>query len=486
MSRIVNISEFRELITNIKNMSIDSDNPQDKQVVHDLLKVLKYICEFDILSMAYDDSEKFNSIVPNIDIKLLELEMVITDIKQKYKTQGGLSPAEIRTLQAARLSYNRYQEIKDAIETRNFEHYVESMNKNLNNATQVISVCSSALAIGEENYLKLFDEKIVDKDNNINENPLNILYRIINNASLFNELKNYCKREGSIQNANDKIEKDKKFLEYIRLASEHFQILREYITSKSVLGESGKNKECVLNSRLSKSKLKLEELSQGFLSSIRNIREKNKLQAQIFKDESELERIQKRKPQIMEFERKLREVGLGPIIGNFDYSIDNKDNSPEQAAIDYIRVNMNRFGLDISDVEQKIQYEIVTLESKVERGDNVINDSFEHLSPYAQTLVTNFHDDIVKIVDLVENKDSFGVTPLLAAYVLKALTDAKNINFAELNGIIKSYDHNGIAALVDSYRNIVINTTNNINSTLTDVSERSVYDIEPFGELKIK
>lgn len=485
MSKAVNISEFKQLINSIKDIGLDSESLEEKKVVQDLVEVLKYICEFDILSYAYDNSEEFNSIIPNIDAKLALLDLRIQEIKNKYKEEGSLTTFEMRKLQAARMSYNRYQDIKDAIETRNFEHYVDMMNKNLSNASQIIAVCSSALSMGEKDFSELFGEKISDEEH-ISENYLNILYRIVNNHQLISELKLYFKRENGAQVDSQHYDKDNKYLEYLRLAKKYFPQLREYIAAKSLISESGRNKESMLRARLGKSKLELDSLSEGFFASIRNHKERVSLQHQIDKDEEELARIENKRPQIYELESTLKSIGLAPVIDAFDYKIEDKNDSPEQAAVDYLKANLSRTGLDITSVENKVAHEMSILNSRIEKRDSIVNGAFEHLSPYAQKLVTNFHDDVVKILDIIEEKRPGGITPLLAAYVLKALVDAKNISYEELNNIIRLYDSKGIHALVDSYENVVMNTTNNINDNIAVVDSRPLLDIKPFEELKIK
>lgn len=475
------LADYKELIRSIKTIGVRGISPNDKQVLLDLLSTLKYICEFRILRQCYDQDEAINSIIPDIDAKLAKLKQSIDTLEGKLLDQGSLSEFERIKLKATTVTYNRYVEIKKAITTRNFDHYVEFMNKNVSNATQITAICSSVLQSADVDYAKTFEI------NGNEKTALDIIYDLKKQPELTKELTRYFNRKKHYTVDNEmKIREDQQFLNYLKVIKDNEVLVRNFMDALFTVGTAENDKEVVVRERLSKDRLQLANLSKTVLSSLKNSREISSLSHSIDKDERELAKIVKVKESFGQLLEEMNKVGLTPIADQFVASAANLDDSVEQRVVNYLKAAMKKNSFDIREVEHKIEEEVRFLESQIFRKEELLEGSYEKLSVYGKELASKYEAESEKILDVVNNNIKGDVTPIFAAYALKALIDAKSLNFKALNDVMHAYDNEGIEALVSSYEAIVRNTVANVQQVMNDVTNRAIYDTKEFGQLKIR
>lgn len=478
---MTSIDSYRELIRSLKNIGISGISPKDKQVLLDLLKTLNYICEFKILKQCYDRDTTIKNIIPNIDAKLKKLGSIIDGLQAELLERGELTDFEKIKLKATTVSYNRYSEIKDAIESRNFDHYVNFMNNNLSSANQIMAVCSGVLDQADVDYAKTF---VI---NGNEKTAVDVIYDLKQMPSLSQELTRYFNRKKHYVVENEeRIREDQEYLRYLELIKDNEVLFRKFMDSIIVIGTTENDKEVIVRERLSRNKLKLADLNKSVLASLKNIKIISSLESSIEKDEAELEKIERVKESFGIILSQMNDVGLMPIANQYVSTSANTDESIEQRVVDYVKVSMRVKSFDIKGVKTKIEEEVRLLESQIVRQKELLEGSYESLSSYGKELVHKYPEETEHLLDIVNDKVKGEVTPLFAAYALKALMDSKSISPANLTQITNNFKSGGLEALVDSYNAIVKNTAATLENAVNAVSQRAIFDQSDFGELKIK
>lgn len=474
-------SEFQELFSTIKSMCRANLSLEDKKVLSDFLRTLRYICEFDLLKTCYDQNATLKNIIPDIDTKLINLKKQLDDLRAKVSVSGELSSFEEVKLKAYKISYDRYNMIKEAIVNRNFEAYTTAMNKNLNGARQIIAACSASLNDANIDFLKDF------RIGGVSKTPVDIAFDIQDNPQLLSELMLYYKKDKNISvDYVEALNKDQEYLRYLHLADRYQDLLKHYMLALRKCGSEDENREVICQNRINKHKLDRARLNSTTLSALRNKKVIMGLDIMIEEDEETLEEIRVNKDRLLRLDKQIREVGLGPIIDQFNYAYRDYTGSVEQRIVDFIKVSMRKKGLDISRVESNVKAEIDSLNKTINKRDEYLSTTLESMSEYGRELVTKYPKETKQILDVVTNTKKNKVNPILSAYVLKSLMTAQNLSYEDINDIINVYDVDGMSDLVDSYESVVASTINSIESNLMDAISRAEFDVNDFSEMRLK
>lgn len=475
------IESYKELITSIKSIGVDNVSPKDKQVLVDLLKTLKYIGEFRLLKQCYDKDKTIDSLVPFIDSKLMDLKSKLNALDEKLVETGELSEFEKIKNRALTVTYNRYAEIKKAIQTRNFDHYVDFMNNNLNSATQIIAICSSVLDQANVGYAKSFVINGNDKT------AVDLIYDLKNMPALAHDLTVYFNRRKHYTVDNlEKVRADEQFMAYLDTIKNNEQLVRDFMEAVHIIGTSENDKAVVVRERLSHNKTRLAELNKNFLSSLKNTKEIAYLESEVEKDEFELRKIISAKEKFGFILSELDKIGLRPFADQFVSPTANIDDSIEQRVVNFVKTSMRKDRFDIRSVKAKIEEEIRLLNSQIVRKESILDESLKNISSYGQELIKKYPEETEHILDVVNGNVQGEVTPIFAAYALKALMDSKSLKVSSLNEIVNAYDQKGFSALVSSYEAIVKNTAVNVKEAIGEVTSRAIFDTSSFEQLKIK
>lgn len=386
-------SEFQELFSTIKTMSKGNISLEEKKVVSDFLRTLRYICEFDLLRTCYDQNATLKNIIPDIDTKLIELRKHLNALREKIRLNGELSSFEEVKLKAYKISYDRYSMIKDAIVSRDFEHYTIAMNKNLNSARQIIAACSASLNDANIDFFKEF--KIMGAS----KTPIDIAFDIQSNPELLGELLDFYKKGDRVNNAYvDSLAQDQEYLRYLHLADKHQDLLKKYMLTLRKCGTDDENREVICQDRISRHKLERARLSSNTLNAIRNKKVITGLDIMIEEDEETLNTIKESRRRLEQLTKQIREVGLGPIIDEFNYAYRDYKGSVEQRIVDFLKVSMRKKGLNISRVEKHVQEEIASIKSIIDNKDQQREKTINNMSEYGRELVTKYHNETAQIL----------------------------------------------------------------------------------------
>ena len=474
------LENYRELIKTIKSMGVDNVSPEDKKVLMDFLKTITFMCEFKILKDCYDKDEDLKKFFPLLEVKINDLGSKINVLEGKLAETGNLSEFEKIKLRALKISYNRYVEIMKAITTRNFDHYVQFMNDKIKNEEQIAAICSGVLDQADVDYAKVF---II---NGNEKSSLDIIYDLKNQPELAKELTSYFKRKKHYTVDNEeKIRQDEQFLNYLNLIKENEALVRTFIKSVSTIGTAENDKEVIMQDKLSRAELELADLSKSLFSSLKNGKAIAELEANVEKYKAEIEKIKVVKERFGRLLEQMADVKLLPIAEQFVSPTANIDDSVEQKVVTYVKSSMRNDRFDISNDQNKIEEEVRFLNSQIVRKEELLDGSYNRLSSYGKELVHKYEDEVIHILDVVNGKVQGEVTPILAAYVLKALMDTKSLSASALTQITHSASK-GMDFLVESSEAIVKNTVINIQEAIKGVTNRAAFDVNELGALHLR
>ena len=181
----------------------------------------------------------------------------------------------------------------------------------------------------------------------------------------------------------------------------------------------------------------------------------------------------------------MADVKLLPIAEQFVSPTANIDDSVEQKVVTYVKSSMRNDRFDISNDQNKIEEEVRFLNSQIVRKEELLDGSYNRLSSYGKELVHKYEDEVIHILDVVNGKVQGEVTPILAAYVLKALMDTKSLSASALTQITHSASK-GMDFLVESSEAIVKNTVINIQEAIKGVTNRAAFDVNELGALHLR
>ena len=435
---------------------------------------------YEILKECYDKDEDLKKIYPLLEVKINDLGSQINVLEGKLTETGNLSEFEKVKLRALKISYNRYVEIMKAITTRNFDHYVQFMNDKINNEEQIAAICSGVLDQADVDYAKVF---II---NGNEKSSLDIIYDLKNQQELLNELTTYFKRKKHYTVDNEeKIRQDEQFLNYLNLIKDNEALVRTFMKSVSIIGTAENDKEVIMQDKLSRAELELADLSKNLFSSLKNGKAIAELEANIEKYKDELEKIKVVKERFGRLLEQMADVNLLPIAQQFVSPTANIDDTVEQKVVTYVKSSMRNDSFDISKDQRKIEEEVRALNSQIVRKEELLDGSYNRLSSYGKELVHKYEDEVIHILDVVNGKVQGEVTPILAAYVLKALMDAKSLSASALTKVTNS-SSKGMDSLVASSEAIVKNTIINIQEAINGVTNRAAFDVNELGAFHLR
>ena len=424
--------------------------------------------------------EDLKKIYPLLEVKINDLGSQINVLEGKLTETGNLSEFEKVKLRALKISYNRYVEIMKAITTRNFDHYVQFMNDKINNEEQIAAICSGVLDQADVDYAKVF---II---NGNEKSSLDIIYDLKNQQELLNELTTYFKRKKHYTVDNEeKIRQDEQFLNYLNLIKDNEALVRTFMKSVSIIGTAENDKEVIMQDKLSRAELELADLSKNLFSSLKNGKAIAELEANIEKYKDELEKIKVVKERFGRLLEQMADVNLLPIAQQFVSPTANIDDTVEQKVVTYVKSSMRNDSFDISKDQRKIEEEVRALNSQIVRKEELLDGSYNRLSSYGKELVHKYEDEVIHILDVVNGKVQGEVTPILAAYVLKALMDAKSLSASALTKVTNS-SSKGMDSLVASSEAIVKNTIINIQEAINGVTNRAAFDVNELGAFHLR
>ncbi len=427
------LSQFKSLTLELVELSkIEDLSAESKNVIKDLTIALKYQIEYSIMNEILKESESVKELVPTIDEMINRIKSFKANIYENFNNSGKevMDLSDRIKLLTMEKNLRRLNEIRETVETRSFNSYINAMNNQISSSNDLVIIIKSVLSDGYNEYFS----KLLINDGKVNENIMMLIYSIMKDKSLFKELKEYIDKEHEVSMLKKDYEQDEKNLEMFYKCRDYENEFRRYIVLTSRMNEYD-TLEGELNDSISVSSSKINDLSNQKYSRVFFNSKIKKLEADVYKKKDRLEIIHHQREELSLLEEKLISLGFGPIISSFKTEIGQMGSVYDKFVM-YIKTKMNTnlfdvdgFIVSFKERMRKKRIDLITNERKL---PTVLKDD----SNLAIKLIGNYHDDIEKIVDLYNVDED--MSKLVAFYVLNLLCSAKKLDYKDLDDVYVS------------------------------------------------
>ncbi len=427
------LSQFKSLTLELVELSkIEDLSAESKNVIKDLTIALKYQIEYSIMNEILKESESVKELVPTIDEMINRIKTFKANIYENFNNSGKevMEISDRIKLLTMEKNLRRLNEIRETVETRSFNSYINAMNNQISSSNDLVIIIKSVLSDGYNEYFS----KLLINDGKVNENIMMLIYSIMKDKSLFKELKEYIDKEHEVSMLKKDYEQDEKNLEMFYKCRDYENEFRRYIVLTSRMNEYD-TLEGELNDSISVSSSKINDLSNQKYSRVFFNSKIKKLEADVYKKKDRLEIIHHQREELSLLEEKLISLGFGPIISSFKTEIGQMGSVYDKFVM-YIKTKMNTnlfdvdgFIVSFKERMRKKRIDLITNERKL---PTVLKDD----SNLAIKLIGNYHDDIEKIVDLYNVDED--MSKLVAFYVLNLLCSAKKLDYKDLDDVYVS------------------------------------------------
>lgn len=427
------LSQFKSLTLELVELSkIEDLSAESKNVIKDLTIALKYQIEYSIMNEILKESESVKELVPTIDEMINRIKTFKANIYENFNNSGKevMEISDRIKLLTMEKNLRRLNEIRETVETRSFNSYINAMNNQISSSNDLVIIIKSVLSDGYNEYFS----KLLINDGKVNENIMMLIYSIMKDKSLFKELKEYIDKEHEVSMLKKDYEQDEKNLEMFYKCRDYENEFRRYIVLTSRMNEYD-TLEGELNDSISVSSSKINDLSNQKYSRVFFNSKIKKLEADVYKKKDRLEIIHHQREELSLLEEKLISLGFGPIISSFKTEIGQMESVYDKFVM-YIKTKMNTnlfdvdgFIVSFKERMRKKRIDLITNERKL---PTVLKDD----SNLAIKLIGNYHDDIEKIVDLYNVDED--MSKLVAFYVLNLLCSAKKLDYKDLDDVYVS------------------------------------------------
>ena len=223
---------FKEIRIYLNQTPSISD--EDRKNIAELLRVLKYKIQFDILKDSIENDNFITSTVADIDTKLLQIDKERKEINDRIKDMQLVTGT--KRLIALRRTSNELDRIRTYISNREFNFYIDAMNAEVKSTNELIAVCNQVLRDGEEEYATIFGNPLIGRDG-VSKTGIDLLFSIMTDGDLRGELERYLKVEDKFLAIQEEKDNNSLFLKLIDLSKKNEVAVREYLKLRVVLNE---------------------------------------------------------------------------------------------------------------------------------------------------------------------------------------------------------------------------------------------------------
>lgn len=419
--------QFKILLSEIKTLySTGSLNQESKAIISELLIVLKYKVEYTMMSKIISENvniKELEELIEDLNNRILEYKDTIYE-KNKESDNKVMPRNYLIGLISMENNLRRLKELRGIIKTRNYNSYIQMMNEQVKSTNQLMLIAQSVLSDGYNEY---FSSKLIE-DGNINENVMTIIYSILKDNDLYNELSEYISSEKELDEISKSIEDDKNKRELFIKIMEHESDLRRYIILNSRVKKSQDTIEKI-NESISDNDKKIESLSNQkylrflFNGQIRQLEteniQKNAASMKLMKDKVELE----------ELENKFISLGFEEIISSFKTEIIDVETLCDKFVI-FIKTKVNNKSIDISEFLSSLDSRIEKKERELDLKTKLLPKKISKCSPLSRKLLLGYKGDVEKIISL--NEEEKDLSKLVAFYVLNLLCSTNKLRYEDL------------------------------------------------------
>lgn len=427
------LSQFKSLTLELVELSkIEDLSIESKKVIRDLTTALKYQIEYSIMNEVIKESESVKEIIPTIDEMVNRITTFKAGIYEKFRESGKevIDLSDRIKLLTMEKNLRRLSAIKEAVEQKNFNSYINAMNNQISSSNDLVIIVKSVLSDGYNEY---FSNDLI-KDGKVNENVMMIIYSIMKDKTLFKELKEYIDKEHEVNELKADYEQDERDLEMFYKCREYENEFRRYIILTSRMREYD-TLEGELTASVSESSSKIEDLTAQKYSRVFYNSTLKKLENDVLRKKDKLDRIHKQREELKILEDKLTVLGFGPILSSFKTELGQMNNVYDKFVM-YIKTKMNTDLFDVNGFIVGFKERLRKKRIEVSASERKLPNTLDGDGNLTKKLIDNYHDDVEKIVNLYNIDED--MSKLIAFYVLNLLCSAKKLDYTDLNDVYVS------------------------------------------------
>lgn len=427
------LSQFKSLTLELVELSkIDDLSVESKKVVRDLTTVLKYQIEYSIMNEVIKENESVKEIIPTIDEVVNRIMTFKAGIYEKFRESGKevMDLSDRIKLLTMEKNLRRLNGIKEAVEQRNFNSYINAMNNQISSSNDLVIIIKSVLSDGYNEY---FSKNLI-KGGKVNENVMMIIYSIMKDKTLFKELKEYIHKEHEVEELKTDYEQDERDLDMFYKCREYENEFRRYIILTSRMKEYD-TLEGELTAAVSESSSKIDDLTSQKYSRVFYNSTLKKLETDVLRKKDKLDRIHKQREELKILEDKLTSLGFGPILSSFKTELGQMNNVYDKFVM-YIKTKMNTDLFDVNGFIAGFKERMRKKRVEVSVSERKLPGILDNDGNLTKKLIEYYHDDVEKIVNLYNVDED--MSKLIAFYVLNLLCSAKKLDYTDLNDVYVS------------------------------------------------
>lgn len=427
------LSQFKSLTLELVELSkIDDLSVESKKVVRDLTTALKYQIEYSIMNEVIKENESVKEIIPTIDEVINRIMTFKAGIYEKFRESGKevMDLSDRIKLLTMEKNLRRLNGIKEAVEQRNFNSYINAMNNQISSSNDLVIIIKSVLSDGYNEY---FSKNLI-KGGKVNENVMMIIYSIMKDKTLFKELKEYIHKEHEVKELKTDYEQDERDLDMFYKCREYENEFRRYIILTSRMKEYD-TLEGELTAAVSESSSKIDDLTSQKYSRVFYNSTLKKLETDVLRKKDKLDRIHKQREELKILEDKLTSLGFGPILSSFKTELGQMNNVYDKFVM-YIKTKMNSDLFDVNGFITGFKERMRKKRVEVSVSERKLPGILDNDGNLTKKLIEYYHDDVEKIVNLYNVDED--MSKLIAFYVLNLLCSAKKLDYTDLNDVYVS------------------------------------------------
>ncbi len=427
------LSQFKSLTLELVELSkIDDLSVESKKVVRDLTTALKYQIEYSIMNEVIKENESVKEIIPTIDEVVNRIMTFKAGIYEKFRESGKevMDLSDRIKLLTMEKNLRRLNGIKEAVEQRNFNSYINAMNNQISSSNDLVIIIKSVLSDGYNEY---FSKNLI-KGGKVNENVMMIIYSIMKDKTLFKELKEYIHKEHEVEELKTDYEQDERDLDMFYKCREYENEFRRYIILTSRMKEYD-TLEGELTADVSESSSKIDDLTSQKYSRVFYNSTLKKLETDVLRKKDKLDRIHKQREELKILEDKLTSLGFGPILSSFKTELGQMNNVYDKFVM-YIKTKMNTDLFDVNGFIAGFKERMRKKRVEVSVSERKLPGILDNDGNLTKKLIEYYHDDVEKIVNLYNVDED--MSKLIAFYVLNLLCSAKKLDYTVLNDVYVS------------------------------------------------
>ena len=412
MEHVDKLEQSKDQLNKMINLLNDPSLTEEEKVsALKYLEFVKYSIELCILERCLDQK---STDVNSVSAKILSAESSIQGLLDMVNDLLTQHP-DNENYKRVR---NEFTRKKEYLMNRQFDFYVDAMNKRIETREELEDLCYGTLFGGVDEFAHLFG---VDKPTDVLVGQkINDLFLLSRDEKLKNELREYVTNLDYVIN-------NQRFEDYMAIIEQNLELVTKFVYKRIKTNVSTLQKIEVCRSNLAKNKLELSNLLSSPKRVLRYSSKISQLKKFIQNDEKAIADFEQKVQEREELEQALASIGLGAIATTYDSEFDKKGETVEERVVAYLRFNLNSHGLLEGD---KREYLFAPEEGlSEEQVFDLMRDSKDRLSVEGRRLVESYNEDLVKFFELEKTGE---LNKLLYAYILKSLSDMMNLTPEEM------------------------------------------------------